>query len=198
MKEEDMSNIAIGDGLAAAPRQWVPHSERVFSVPGLLSGDECTALIELAEQRGFDAASVRTAAGQQLMRNVRNNERAQFAAPSWITVLWERLSDLPLPRLDGQVAVGLPKELRFYKYSAGQRFKMHKDGPWTEGGMTSRLTLLVYLNQDFEGGETDFREFKVVPQQGCGLLFIHDTWHEGVEVGRGMKYVLRSDVIYGG
>jgi hypothetical protein len=53
------------------------------------------------------------------------------------------------------------------------------------------------LNHGFEGGEADFREFKVVPQQGCGLVFIHDTWHEGAEVGRGMKYVLRSDVMYG-
>lgn len=76
VKEEDMSNMGIGDAHAAAPPQWVRHSERVFSVPGLLSGDECAALIELAEQRGFDAASVRTAAGQQLMRHMRNNERA--------------------------------------------------------------------------------------------------------------------------
>jgi predicted 2-oxoglutarate/Fe(II)-dependent dioxygenase YbiX len=195
-----MSNLVIGDALAVvptSPRQWVPHSERVFSVPGLLSSDECAALIELAEQRGFDAASVRTVAGPQVMRNVRNNERAQFEAPSWIALLWERLAALPLPHLGGEAAVGLPKELRFYKYSPGQRFKMHKDGPWSEGGMTSRLTLLVYLSHGFEGGETDFREFKVVPQQGCGLVFIHDTWHEGAEVGRGMKYVLRSDVMYG-
>jgi hypothetical protein len=38
------------------------------------------------------------------------------------------------------------------------------------------------LNHGFEGGEADFREFKVVPQQGCGLVLIHDTWHEGAEV----------------
>jgi hypothetical protein len=60
------------------------------------------------------------------MRNVRNNERAQFEAPSWIALLWERLAALPLPHLDGEAAVGLPKELRFYKYSPGQRFKVHK------------------------------------------------------------------------
>jgi hypothetical protein len=75
----------------------VLHSERVFSVPGLLSSDECAALIELAEQRGFDAASVRTVAGPQVMRNVRNNERAQFEAPSWIALLWGRAAALLLP-----------------------------------------------------------------------------------------------------
>lgn len=35
----------------------------------------------------------------------------------------------------------------------------------------------------------------MVPQQGYGLLFIHDTWHEGAEVSEGFKYVLRSDVM---
>src|SRR5690242_2781999 len=108
-----MPSLVISDtpaGAPASPRQWVPHSERVFSLPGLLSADECAALIDLAEQRGFDAASVRTTAGTQLMRHVRNNERAQFEAPSWIALSWERLAALPLPRLDGEVAAGLSKE----------------------------------------------------------------------------------------
>ena len=71
--------ISDADALAyASPQPWVAHSPRAFSVPGLLLAGECAALIELAEQRGFDAASVRTVAGPQVMRNVRNNERAQF------------------------------------------------------------------------------------------------------------------------
>jgi hypothetical protein len=49
----------------------------------------------------------------------------------------------------------------------------------------------------FEGGDTDFRDFRVVPRTGSALLFIHDTWHEGAAVSRGVKYVLRSDVLYG-
>jgi len=70
------------------------------------------------------------------MSQVRNNERAQFEAPLWIALLWKRLTALPLQRIDGQAASGLP----------GQRFKMHKDGPWIEGGMTSRLTLRIALH----------------------------------------------------
>jgi hypothetical protein len=132
-----------------------------------------------------------------MMQNIRNNERARFESPAWIERLWLRLSKVPLPALDGQVAMALPKELRFYKYSPGQRFKMHKDGSWSEAGLTSKLTLLVYFNDDFLGGETDFRDFKIAPRRGTALLFIHDTWHEGLMVTVGMKYVLRSDVLYG-
>lgn len=39
-----MSTIETSDalaGLPTSPRQWVPHSECVFSVPGLLSSAEC-------------------------------------------------------------------------------------------------------------------------------------------------------------
>lgn len=174
-----------------------PHSDRVFSMDSLLSADECTCLIDDSERHGFTEAGVRTAAGQRMMQNVRNNERAQFESPIWVDRLWQRLSKASLPALDGQVAMALPKELRFYRYSAGQRFKMHKDGSWSEAGLTSKLTLLVYLNDDFLGGETDFRDFKIIPRRGTALLFIHDTWHEGSAVTEGVKYVLRSDVLYG-
>jgi predicted 2-oxoglutarate/Fe(II)-dependent dioxygenase YbiX len=177
--------------------QITPHSSRAFSIHGLLAPGECAQLVELAERQGFASAGVRTAQGPQSMPGVRNNERAMFEAPGWVALLWQRLAGTGLPELDGQVAEGLPKDLRFYKYLPGQRFKMHKDGPWHEGGLASKLTLLVYLNDGFEGGDTDFRDFRVVPRTGSALLFVHDTWHEGAAVSRGVKYVLRSDVLYG-
>ncbi|WP_233218086.1 prolyl hydroxylase family protein [Roseateles chitinivorans] len=176
--------------------QLIAHTDRVFSIPCFLSADECSQLIELAETSGFESANVRTAEGQVAMPKIRNNERAMFEDRSWVATLWERLSRAALPTVDGQVAVGLPKDLRFYKYLSGQRFKMHKDGPWKEGSLASRLTFLVYLNDGFVGGETAFREFNVVPATGTALLFIHETWHEGASVTEGIKYVLRSDVLY--
>lgn len=55
----------------------------------------------------------------------------------------------------------------------------------------------VYPNDGFTGGDTDFRAFRVKPEAGAALLFIHDTWHEGAAIESGTKYVLRSDVMYG-
>jgi len=131
------------------------------------------------------------------MPMVRNNERAIVESREWVGTLWKRLSDVPLPSIEGERPVGLPREIRFYRYSNGQRFKMHKDGPWTENGVSSKLTFLVYLNDGFVGGATDFREFNISPKLGSALLFVHDTWHEGAAVVEGVKYVLRSDVLYG-
>ncbi len=177
--------------------ELILHSDRVYAVDHFLSAAQCDALMADAELHGFSAAGVRTLAGEKLMQNIRNNERAQYVSPSWVALLWQRLQAVSLPTLGGQSAKALPQELRFYKYAEQQRFKMHKDGSWTEAGLTSKLTMMVYLNDGFAGGETDFRDFKVHPKKGSALFFVHDTWHEGAVVTKGVKYVVRSDVLYG-
>ena len=177
--------------------QAIHHSATVFTLVGLLTAAECEALIAEAEARGFKPAGVRTAdGGQKSMAHVRNNERVVFESPQWVDTLWQRLRAAELPALDNEIPAGLPRALRFYKYGPGQRFRMHKDGPWSEDGRSSKLTLLVYLNDGFVGGDTAFRGFRVEPRVGDALLFVHDTWHEGSAVEQGVKYALRSDVMY--
>jgi len=57
---------------------------------------------------------------------------------------------------------------------------------------------MVYLNEDFTGGTTAFHDFGVeaTPRTGAALLFQHQLLHEGCVVRSGIKYVLRSDVMY--
>ena len=171
-------------------------NERVWQIPQFLTAAQCQQLLDMAVQHGFSAAQVRAATGTRVMPNIRNNLRAQFAAPEWVVLLWQQLQTHSLPMLNGRSACGLPRDLRFYQYLPEQRFKMHKDGPWLEDGLRSELTLLVYLNEDFQGGATDFRDFQIQPRTGDALLFVHDTWHEGAVLVSGCKYVLRSDVMY--
>ena len=60
---------------------------------------------------------------------------------------------------------------------------------------------MVYLNDDFEGGATNFYYLAGVPYLSvrpvCGqaLVFVHWKLHEGAPVERGRKYVLRTDVM---
>lgn len=75
----------------------------------------------------------------------------------------------------------------------------------------SRLTFLIYLNDDFDGGNTTFfipskeqegvlNAFPVKPSCGCVLVFPHGTCaaplHEGSPVLKGCKYVIRTEVEY--
>lgn len=78
----------------------------------------------------------------------------------------------------------------------------------------SRLTFLIYLNDDFEGGETTFflpnkksssnglTSYKVRPMKGSVLVFPQGNeaslLHEGTATTKGTKWVVRTDVLYGG
>jgi predicted 2-oxoglutarate/Fe(II)-dependent dioxygenase YbiX len=72
------------------------------------------------------------------------------------------------------------------------------EGLYTRDTARSLLTLLVYLDDDFDGGETDFPEEKqtIRPRAGDALWFQHALLHAGNAVTRGTKHVLRSDVLY--
>ncbi len=60
----------------------------------------------------------------------------------------------------------------------------------------SLLTFLMYLNDDFHGGETEFPWQKIKPMRGSALIFPHRLSHQGAPVISGVKYVLRTDVMY--
>ena len=110
--------------------------------------------------------------------------------------------DLPsLPdRLEGDWRlVGAYERLRFYRYSPGQRFAPHFDGSFQRSPTErSLVTFLVYLNSCEKRGETRLTdlELDVVPAAGRALLFNHFLLHEGALVAKGLKYVVRSDLMY--
>nr|CAA9292977.1 hypothetical protein AVDCRST_MAG63-4507 [uncultured Armatimonadetes bacterium] len=181
----------------------------IFTVSGLFTPDECRHLIDKGEAMGFEAASVRTSGGPQMMTNVRNNDRAVFEDPEFARSVWERVKAFVPEQIDGCRATGLYEQFRFYRYDPGQRFKRHRDGSVEmERGERSRLSFLIYLNADYEGGETTFSDYtfangktvvdeiKVVPEVGMGLFFVHERKHEGTAVTSGRKYLLRTDVLY--
>jgi len=77
------------------------------------------------------------------------------------------------------------------KYSDGQQYSAHYDG----GTDTSRaISALIYLNDDFEGGETEFINFdlKIKPQKGMLILFPSNFAYSHVAhpVTSGTKYAL--------
>ena len=87
---------------------------------------------------------------------------------------------------------------RFYRYAPGQKFGWHADGPYRrDNGEISLLTFMIYLNEGYRGGETRFEWTKVEGKAGMALVFEHGLIHEGAELTAGLKYVLRSDVMFG-
>lgn len=170
----------------------------IFLLHNVLTQKECDNLILYSEQKGYEEATVFTGSSHQLMKGVRNNLRVIIDDQSFADKIWNKVSYLFKERISGFKAYGLNERFRFYKYSAGQRFKMHKDGAFVRGaGDTSIYTFIIYLNENYEGGSTDFYDgYSIKPKTGSALVFLHPLRHEGTVIKAGVKYAIRSDVMY--
>jgi predicted 2-oxoglutarate/Fe(II)-dependent dioxygenase YbiX len=77
------------------------------------------------------------------------------------------------------------------KYSGGQEYKAHADGTTATG---RAISAIVYLNNEFEGGEVEFVNFgvKIKPEPGMLLLFpsTYPYTHIAHPVTSGTKYAL--------
>ena len=140
----------------------------------------------------------------------------------------------------GALLHSINKRWRFFQYNQNCVYRPHIDGSWPEsrliqidddgnkdsassyryendesGTTRSYLTFLIYLNDDFTGGETryyynvstngDNNATKMVargvtPKRGCVMVFPQGNTasllHEGSAVTQGTKYVVRTDVLY--
>jgi predicted 2-oxoglutarate/Fe(II)-dependent dioxygenase YbiX len=184
----------------------IVYSEDVFTVQELLTPEECAAYIAQSEAQGYDDAPITTAFGPVHAPEIRNNQRVMLDAPEVAEALWRRVAEFAPPKWEGWNVAGLNERLRFYRYDAGQQFNWHYDGYFERAnGERSQFTFMIYLNQDFEGGETLFAPWKsavgwngleIKPQTGMALFFQHLKLHKGEAVISGRKYGLRTDVMY--
>jgi prolyl 4-hydroxylase len=177
-----------------------PRNEVLWTVPEVFFEDECAAMIAQFEAIGFEEALVTTPRGMVMNKGVRNNDRIILDDPARAEALWERVRSHVPASIREWRAYGLNERFRVYRYKPGQRFKPHFDGHFARDPDRdeSALTLIVYLNDDFVGGETAFLDYEVTvkPTAGTGLFFFHPVLHEGREVESGVKYALRTDVMY--
>ena len=174
-------------------------TDSIFEVPEFLSPAECDELITRSEQLGFAEAGVLTGTGAQIIKGIRNNYRLEYTDAALAATLWHRVRNLLPAEADGAPAVGLYQQFRFYRYDVGERFNRHKDGSIRQSEqVASRWTFLLYLNEGFKGGETEFKTLSVAPRRGAALCFRHELHHKGCPIIEGRKYVLRTDVLYFG
>ena len=171
----------------------------IFTVDDFLNPEECQEYIELTEEEGFKSAPITTRRGFVHKPEVRNNTRVIIDDPERAQQLFEKVREHLPEEIYGWKLQGINERFRFYKYVPGEYFKWHFDGAYERSPVeVSQLTLMVYLNEDCEGGETQFADDirGVVPETGKLLIFSHPILHQGCEVKSGVKYVLRTDVMY--
>lgn len=216
--------------------------ERISTIENFLSANECEQLIARAEASGFKPSPVSGGGhGRTGREDARNNEYTVITDQALADRFFQRVSSL-LPQtmewmsdnsyfnkdIGGRewTIAGCVDRLRFYKYKKDEEYPEHMDGSYSrtityehsDGTQQafkqhSFLTLLIYLNDNFEGGETRFYPDKqhcrflrdienkqpvhvIEPKQGMATVNIHNILHEGSKVRSGIKYVIRTDILY--
>ena len=149
----------------------------------VLSPEACRLVIRRLESRGFSPSHT------DYPPSYRTNERLVFDDPQLADLLYSRVRRF-LPS-----SVRLNERLRACRYGPGQHFGRHRDGVYRDGDSVSRQSFVLYLNDDFRGGETAFEDRSFRASTGDALVFDHALWHWGAEVHEGTKYVLRTDVM---
>mmetsp|Transcript_11882 Transcript_11882/g.18254 ORF Transcript_11882/g.18254 Transcript_11882/m.18254 type:complete len:923 (-) Transcript_11882:185-2953(-) len=188
-----------------------------------LTPDECKQLIERAEKGGFDDASIYDRRSNRIHRKCQRwYEDDTALAADWYERILNALDDTAFEykirnapwmgrRYNATAlpirSVGINERLRVLKYSQGEYFGSHCDTKFVRGpnygdkaGETSHVSVQVYLNDRFKGGQTRFhgggRHFDVKPKTGSILIFDHNLLHQGAVIKAGKKYVVRTDVMY--
>lgn len=178
-------------------RQVVCEDPRVRTVQGLVPPSLCSALIDMARS-GLRPAKRFAPDGVPREMEGRTNTAAILARSSdavrFVQARIALATGLPVEAMEG------PQVLR---YEVGQEFQPHHDflPPKISAVKGQRLlTAIVYLNDDFEGGETDFPLLKLRLRAPAGdaIYFANvkqgaldaRTLHAGLPPTRGEKWVL--------
>ena len=211
-------------------RHDVTNVPGAFVIEDLLSMEECQAIIRQGEAVGFSPdCAIAGSATQQA--SILAHNFYYFADDHTLDQIYSRALPYLPQTIEGCRVRGINARFRVYRYVPGAVYRPHIDGSWPRSGLDlarpegtqylyndtrdgaqlSRLTFLIYLNDDFEEGYTTFflpcqdseklKGVRVEPRIGSVLVFPHGEsigalLHEGSAVTKGAKYVIRTDVLY--
>lgn len=185
-----------GDPLDAFSAERISVSPDVVTFQSLFTDMECDFLISRAMPGLLPSKVVDPQTGELVPNPVRTSDAASFPLVSEspaIHALCRRLAAAS----GTHVKQGEP--LQILRYRPGQEYRAHFDAIGNAENQRV-LTFLVYLNYDFEGGETYFAKpgIRVKGRKGDGLLFRNadadgrpdpNSQHSGLPVTAGEKFL---------
>lgn len=191
------------------PPKLVQHAQspRIFTAENFLSRPACAWLIKQASRR-LHRAEIRQSSDTATVRETRTNSVAGSSALEPDLVM--QLTRLRIAATIEQ-SVNQLEPTNVLHYDVGQEYGAHYDiirpdeAQNFEADLRAhgqrRVTVLVYLNEGYDGGETEFprikQRFKGKP--GDALIFWNlsaanelerDSLHAGLPVTRGEKWLL--------
>jgi prolyl 4-hydroxylase len=192
----------------------ISTSPKIFLIRNFLSSEEADLIVSTATPHLRQSEIGSTSAGAKTHRqdNIRKSSTAWLPwsfSPNFLKYIYYRAADLlQIPReyFDSNAIV---EDLQVVRYLEDEKYQGHYD--WGDFGHnhTRFITLLMYLNDPVEGGETAFLNaphptdkeqvgFKIHPGKGSAILFYNlledgngdvSTFHASLPVVKGVKWL---------
>ena len=163
----------------------------LFTIDGLFTEEECSTWLKAIQMTSFKEIRPFT---QSNFNNgkVMDPETSQF--------IYNRIA----PHLPSHFQTRVVPYIFFSHIQTGQHFGIHTDTGSEydiQSNEKSAYTLLIYLNDDFKGGSTQFYTddlkptVEIQPKKGRVLMFNIDLFHKGNIVLKGDKYWIGTEWI---
>lgn len=197
--------------LTSKPAQVKVEDNKVYvsnydiqEISNFLSSEECDTLIQLSKGRLFPSKVYSTSSDLHDTSMRQSNQCwLQDTHHPVIEKLSKKVADHTHTHNNYQ------EELQVVSYDKGGFFRPHYDACEGSSEFCKRLdgdngprllTFLIYLNDDFEGGDTHFPHINktIKPEKGKAVLFynvnkdgyvIHEAFHGGNPVESGNKWI---------
>jgi prolyl 4-hydroxylase len=206
LQERGTTDLAVERLLVSPPKQQLNDSPRIVALPGFASAAECDWIIGRARDRLKPAKVFTRSTGDQTHNPARDNKAIEFQLPDMDLVL-----EVLRARISAATRLPVPifEPTQILHYSVGEQFRPHHDFLDPEvPGFAEHLkkfgqriaTVLIYLNDGYEGGETVFPKLGIShrPAAGDALFFTNVdrsgrgdplTMHAGSPPTSGEKWV---------
>jgi len=193
------------------PNNIIKHNinnYEVFEIFDILTSEECDKLIELAKNKGLDNSVVLSYDNSKTTLDINHRKSKQTWFLDNYDPLFAKLSNITATITKKPVENQEMTQVAMYE--TGGRFGAHFDACNSDDKIycnevnknagERKATLLIYLNDNFEGGETEFTEInlKIKPKKGKGIYFINVddneviyqlSMHKGNEITKGEKWI---------
>jgi prolyl 4-hydroxylase len=186
-----------GNPATALSEQSLRARPHVRTISQFLSAEECVYLMRVATPSLRPSVVVHPTTGALVQDSIRTSSAAAFPFVLESPVL-HAINRRIAAATRTTYAQGEP--LQVLRYEPGQQYKMHSDAIPGEANQRT-CTLLAYLNDDYEGGETCFpdADLSFRGQAGDALIFANvlpdgrpdpAARHAGLPIRRGSKFLL--------
>jgi prolyl 4-hydroxylase len=192
-----LGHVQCKERLATAPRRLISADPHIELIAGLFSPSECR-YIQLLAQPWLEPAMIYATTGEGMRDPHRDSDNMVIAPMT---------EDLVIQAINGCIANASGTKptwgepLHVLRYGPGQQYRPHHDAHTLVQVEQRRIaTALLYLNDEYQGGETHFPEIGVTVRGGIGdLLIFHNLdaeklpdrrmIHAGLPITRGEKWL---------